>query len=165
MTVTHATPRRVVLVSFFTTVAASVCFTWLRLGSVDPSIMLWVHGVDAFVGVIAGLFPAGLVVAYLDDERRDGVAGFVADVFALATLSVALTVLLREVWWSTIPQEQMRSRTMEVTFGPIFVGIALLPGLSRIALRREHAERRAIVRDVLVSLVSAAAVVWYAVTY
>lgn len=92
--------------------------------------------------------------------RSRGLADFLLRWAALTALAVAVYAVVTPLWLSTITDaDDLRARTAELCFGPLFVSAALVPSLTHVVWPSDGT--RALARDLVGSAVAVLLILWW----
>ena len=133
--------RRLVIFAFVSAGIIAIEWAWFIFHSsrnliemgrdVEPT------GLFTFMALRTGLFAlAAVVPMVLFVAWRVGTDGIVANTIVLASIMVALQFAIRHIWRLAIPDSEIRARTMELEYGPLWLALTTIPVFCNLALKK-----------------------------
>jgi hypothetical protein len=124
--------------------------------SVDLAGLIWFMSWKTGLFAVAALVPAAAFVSW-----RVGGKQVVSKVLVMTCTVLALQFALRHIWRMTIPEAEIRARTPELQFGPLFLAIALIPACCHLLFRPPFRRPHQPWVDAFLSLALSVAALWF----
>jgi hypothetical protein len=118
--------------------------------------LIWFMSWRTAFFAFAAVFPAAAFVSW-----RVGGQHVVSKVFVMTCTVLAMQFAVRHIWRMTVLDAELRARTLELKFGPLFLAIALIPACCHLLFRPPFRLGYQQWPDAILSLVLSVAAWWF----